>query len=142
MRYQIRSKKAIHCIYAVLFCIILLTAELNISGAGNNLDSSHISTAGAISKAPTHKTDSIFEVKEASGDEFTASISSGAVNTLSFKALHLKYIFLRTLLLNIPLILFARLTVLLQDGYIGRRFLMQFIHNSDGEKGAASIWTT
>jgi hypothetical protein len=139
VRYQILSKKAIRCIFSVLFCIALLTAELNITGASSDLDSSHTTKAGAITKAPSHKTDSIYEVKEASGDEFAASISAGAVNTLSFKVLHLKYIFLRTVLLYIPLILFARLTVLLQDGYIGRRFLMQFIHNSDGEKGAAGI---
>ena len=140
MRYETRNKKAVQCILAVLFCIALLTAEINISVASNsNIVSSHTTTAGAITKAPSHKTDSIFEVKEAAGDEFTDGISAGAVNAFSFKVLHLKYIFLRTVLLYIPLILFAWLTVLLQDGYIGRRFLMQFIHNSDGEKGAAGI---
>ncbi len=140
MRYNTRNKKTVQYILTVFFCLALLTAEINISVASKiHSASSHTTTAGAITKAPSHKADSIFEVKEAAGDEFTAGITAGAVNTFSFKVLHLKYIFLRTVLLFIPLILFARLTVLLQDGYIGRRFLMQFIHNSDGEKGAAGI---
>lgn len=140
MRYKIRNKKAVQCILTVLFCLALLTAEINISVASKiHSASSHTTKAGAFTKAPSHKTDSIFEVKEVAGDEFTAGISAGTLNTFSLKVLHLKYIFLRAVLLFIPLILFTRLTVLLQDGYIGRRFLMQFIHNSDGEKGAAGI---
>ncbi len=140
MRYQILNKKAVRCILTVLFCLALLIAEMNISVASNsNLTSSHTTATGAIAKALSHKADSLFEVKEASRDEFTAGISAGTVKPFSFKVLHSKYIFLRTVLLYIPLILFARLTVLLQDSYIGRRFLMQYIHNSDGEKGAAGI---
>ncbi len=140
--FRSKNRLSVRCILIFLFCTALLLIELN--NPGIDPDSVYASTAsaGSLSKAPSHskKADAINEASEPSGG-LSADVSEAITSTsLSFRVLPLKYIFLKTVLLYIPLILWTLLTVLLQGGYTARTYLIQFIHNSDGAKGeSASI---
>lgn len=140
--YLSRKNKSVSSVLALIFCMAFIVAELYIPGMDLYSALHSTSSAGVLSKTSSQnkKTDAMTEVTEGIGDEAAADIASGTSNLLSLKLLPLKHIFLKTLLLYIPLILWTVSTVLLQSGYVSRKYLIQFIHNSDGEKGeAASI---
>lgn len=140
--YRSKKEKSVCSVLVLIFSMALFLAELYIPGI--DLDSALPSSVSAdiLSETSSHnkKADAMTEATESISSEASADISSTTANTLSFKVLPLKYIYLKAVLLYIPLILWTALTVLLKSGYISRRYLILFIHNSDGEKGeAASI---
>ncbi|WP_077611934.1 hypothetical protein [Clostridium sp. Marseille-P2415] len=140
MRYRVKKIRAVSRILAMLFCIALLSAELNMSDNDRNPGQSYFSSAGTISEGYHHHREagSIAAVPGVLEDEVVGEILSGAGNRFSFRVLPLKYILVRTFFLFIPLVLWSIRTVLLQSGYISRMFLIRYIHDSDGEKGEAA----
>lgn len=140
MRYRVKKIRAVSRILVMLFCIALLSAELNTFDNDSNSGQSYLSSAGTISEGYHHHKNpgSISEVPGIFEDEVVGEILSGAGNRFSFRVLPLKYTLVRTFFLFIPLVLWSMRTVLLQSGYISRMFLIRYIHNSDGEKGEAA----
>lgn len=133
-----KNWKAIRCIFVFLFCAALLIIELNYPGIEPDTGTSRTSFAGEATKTFSHnkKADALAEVSGSIADGI-ANTSYMSTNTVFYRVLPLKHIFLKTVLLYIPLILWTLITLLLQDRYLNRRYLISFIHNSDGEKRSA-----
>lgn len=120
MRYLEKRIYAVHRIMACIFCTALLSSGLNIISMYLNREQPQPSNAQE-------------------SEEADAELLAGAAARAAIGVLPLKYLYGKTVLLFVPLILWTLLTILLQDGYIGRIFLIKFIHNSDGEKGKRQI---
>lgn len=145
MRYQSRRMEVMRRIWVLLFCVAMISAEMNSVDRDTytHFSGSDTNTAGALSAVSSHnkQIDAIDKTLGTLTDEAMSGISSGLENTFSFRIYPLKYLFLKTVLFYIPLILWTILIILLQSGYVSRRYLISFIHNSDGEKGEAGILT-
>lgn len=131
MKYWIKRIKAVRRTSAVLFCTALLLSGLNIFGVDLSRQSSQPQKAA--------KAKSIGEIPGMLGEEAGGELLTAAAG-VSFGVSSLRYLFVRTDHLAVPLILWAVLTVLLQEGYTGRIFLIRFIHNSDGKKRKRQIF--
>ncbi len=136
MKNQAASSSVIRRIMAYLFCFALLSSEFNIFNIDIGRKLPHPVKKTVSEKGASHKgVKGIIEYigfdEEASGEMMSLSIGRA-----SFGVMPMKYLIMRAELLFIPLILWAVITVLLQDGYIGKMFLIRFIHDSDGEKGS------
>ncbi|WP_185258583.1 hypothetical protein [Anaerocolumna chitinilytica] len=135
--FSSKHRLSVRCILVFLFCTALLLIELNNPGIDSDSAYGPVTSAGSFSNnlSRSKKADAINEAAEPSGG-ISAQVSDVLTSSsLYFRVLPLKYIFLKTVLLYIPLILWTLLTVLLQGGYTARTYLIEFIHNSDGAKG-------
>lgn len=126
MKYWVKGVKTVRRTLAVLFCTALLLSGLNIFYIGPGRQPSRPQKA--------EKAKSIGEIPGMLGEEAGGEILLSAAAGASFGVPSLRYLFVRTDFLLVPFILWAVLTVLLQEGYTGRIFLIRFIHNSDGKK--------
>lgn len=137
MRYQARSSNVIRRILAYLFCFALLSSEFNIFTVDVGRKLPH-PTKKAVSEPGSGQKGAkgIAEFPGSFDEEANGEMISNSNGRFSFGVLPMKYLIIRTDLLFVPLILWAVITVLLQEGYISRMFLIRFIHDSDGEKGS------
>ncbi|MFT4005026.1 MAG: hypothetical protein QM683_05065 [Lacrimispora sp.] len=126
MKYWVKRIKTVRRTLAVLFCTAFLLSGLNIFCVDLSRGPSQPQKAA--------KAKSIGEIPGMLGEEAGGELLTVAAAGASFGVSSLKYLFVRTDLFLVPLILWAVLTVLLQEGYTGRIFLIRFIHNSDGKK--------
>jgi hypothetical protein len=126
LKYWVKRIKTVRRTLAVLFCTALLLSGLNIFCVDLSRGSSQPQKAA--------KAKSIGEIPGMLGEEAGGELLTVAAAGASFGVSSLRYLFVRTDHLLVPLILWAVLTVLLQEGYTGRIFLIRFIHNSDGKK--------
>lgn len=135
MSNKAANGSVIRRVLAYLFCVTLLLSEFNIFNIDIGRKPPHplkkmVSERGSGQKGVRGIIEYSGFDEEASGERMNSSIGR-----TSFGVMPMKYLIMKTELLLIPLILWAVIIVLLQDSYIGRMFLMRFIHDSDGEKG-------
>lgn len=138
MRYCIAGRKMICHMTAFLFCLVILSSELNIFGKDSHSGQSDTDYPDTFSDTSSHnkKMDFLVEILAILSDEVKADISSGMLNNkLSFRSYSFKYMFLKTIKQGILLTSWVSLIILLQKKYVNRMYLIRFIHNSDGEKG-------
>ncbi|MFR3728907.1 hypothetical protein [Lacrimispora sp.] len=140
MRYQARSGNGIHRILAYLFCFALLASEFNIFTIDVGRKLSHPTKKAVWERGAGQKgVKGIAEFPGSFDEEANGEMISNSNGRFSFGVLPIKYLIIRTDLLFIPLILWTVITVLLQESYISRMFLIRFIHDSDGEKGSRAF---
>ncbi|QHQ60863.1 hypothetical protein Ana3638_08860 [Anaerocolumna sedimenticola] len=140
MRYRSKKKKEISWLKTILLCLVLILTELYALDVETEFQSLHTVAINNLSTVFWHnkRVDKIAEISRSLSDEVTSDISSGAVNLLSPKIN--SFDFLSFLVKNkgiYPFTLKVLLTLLL-NAYVIRRYLILYIHNSDGEKGVAA----
>ncbi|WMJ89991.1 hypothetical protein [Anaerocolumna sp. MB42-C2] len=140
MRYRSKKKKEISWLKTFLLCLVLILTELYALDVETEFQSLHTAAINNLSTVFWHnkRVDKIAEISRSLSDEVTSDISSGAVNLLSPKIN--SFDFLNLLIKNKGVYPFTLkvLLALLLNAYVIRRYLILFIHNSDGEKGAAA----
>lgn len=136
MSNQAANGSVIRRIMAYLFCFALLSSEFNIFNIDLGRKLPHPVKKTVSERGASHK--GVRGIVEYIGfdEEASREMINSSVGRASYGAMPMKYLILRTELLFIPLILWAVITVLLQVGYIGKMFLIMFIHDSDGKKGS------
>lgn len=142
---EIRRKWSgiIRLVLAGLFCAAVLVTQLNTVEAVKGFGHPGFFSVGAISNDNLYhkKNDVMIEPKDVLEEENVGDVLLNIGSRSSFKSIVLNYICLKTFFLLIPFSLWPLRTVLLQEGYISRMFVIRYIHNSDGEKEAAGrLW--
>lgn len=138
MNNRIRNGKAGQMLFAYLFCLVLLFSELN--SFNQDFYRKQALPSGENGKEDvSNKKRAVFtkDFIGIAGEENSGETISPSSARINFGTLPVKYLISGIVLLFIPLVLWAVIAVLLQDSYIGRLFLIRFIHDSDGAKGMA-----
>lgn len=125
-----------------LFCTALFITQLNafepLKGAG------YLSFAlsGPLSfENLLHKRlDAMMDPKEVMEEDAVHEMIASFEARSSLETSPLEYPALNLYSLLVPFALWTLLVALMQEGYLSRLFLIRYIHDSDGEKGAAGIY--
>ncbi len=130
MKYQVKKTRSVSRILALLCCIALLFGELNVLGMD-------WIPGQALQKGYAHpkKKDAFAEFPGALEEEAAGETLVDAWSRYLIGILPLKYLAVREFFLFVPLILWSERTMLMKEGYTGRKYLIRYIHDSDGEKG-------
>ncbi|GLB28959.1 hypothetical protein LAD12857_08820 [Lacrimispora amygdalina] len=143
---EIRRKRSgiNRLVLVCLFCAAVLVTQLNTVEVVKGIGLPGFFPVGTISSDNLYhkKYDVMIEPKDVLEEETVGEVLLNIASRSSFKSLVLNYICLKTFFLLIPFALWPLRAVLLQEGYISRMFVIQYIHNSDGEKEAAAgrLW--
>lgn len=130
MKYQVKKTRSVSRILALLCCIALLFGELNVLGMD-------WIPGQALQKGYAHpkKKDAFAEFPGALEEEAAGETLVDAWSRYLIGILPLKYLVVREFFLFVPLILWSERTMLMKEGNTGRKYLIRYIHDSDGEKG-------
>jgi hypothetical protein len=130
LKYQVKKTRSVSRILALLCCIALLFGELNVLGMD-------WIPGQAQQKGYAHpkKKDAFAEFPGALEEEAAGETLVDAWSRYLIGILPLKYLAVREFFLFFPLILWSERTMLMKEGYTGRKYLIRYIHDSDGEKG-------
>ena len=130
MKYQVKKTRSVSRILALLCCIALFFGELNVLGMD-------WVPGQALQKGYAHpkKKDAFAEFPGALEEEAAGETLVDAWSRYLIGILPLKYLAVREFFLFVPLILWSERTMLMKEGYTGRKYLIRYIHDSDGEKG-------
>ncbi|WP_349944258.1 hypothetical protein ABFV83_12480 [Lacrimispora sp. BS-2] len=137
MRFQVKKTRSVSWILALFCCIALLFGELNVLGMDWNPVRACLVLTQALPKGYAHwrKNDAVAgfpgALEEEAGDETLVDTWSRFMAGI----LPLKYLAVRELFLLVPLILWSERIMMMKEGYAGRKYLIRYIHDSDGEKG-------
>ncbi|GLC80034.1 hypothetical protein [Lacrimispora brassicae] len=137
MRYQVKRARAVSRMLALLFCIALLLAELNTPGMDGIPEQEYLALTGGVPKGHFHpkKNDAIAEFPGTVEEDAMGEILADGFSRFFFRSLPIKYLVMNKIFLFVPMVLWSERTVLMQEGYVSRKYLMGYIHDSDGEKG-------
>ena len=130
MKYQVKKTRSVSRILALLCCIALFFGELNVLGMD-------WVPGQALQKGYAHpkKKDAFAEFPGALEEEAAGETLVDAWSRYLIGILPLKYLAVREFFLFVPLILWSERTMLMKEGYTGRKYQIRYIHDSDGEKG-------
>jgi hypothetical protein len=137
LRYQVKKTRSVSWILALFCCIALLFGELNALGMDWNPVRACLVLTQALPKGYAHpgKNDAVAGFPGVLEEEAGGEILVDAWSRLMAGNLPLKYLAAREFFLFVPLILWSERTMLMKEGYAGRKYLIRYIHDSDGEKG-------
>jgi len=130
LKYQVKKTRSVSRILALLCCIALFFGELNVLGMD-------WIPGQALQKGYAHpkKKDAFAEFPGALEEEAAGETLVDAWSRYLIGISPLKYLAVRGFFLFVPLILWSERTMLMKEGYTGRKYLIRYIHDSDGEKG-------
>lgn len=124
-----------------LFCTALFITQLNAFEPLKGTGYLSFALAGPLSfENLLHKRlDAMMDPKEVMEEDAVHEMIASYETRSSLETSPLEYPALNLYSLLVPFALWTLLVALMQEGYLSRLFLIRYIHDSDGEKGAAGI---
>lgn len=127
-------------ILSFLICIAIMSIGMYTTNTGVDSFFSYPDSPYTMSSASNHlqRVDATNEVFGGITDEITPNISSGTRNTFTYRPLPLINVSSMAVQPFLPLFIWIVFIVLFRNEFVDRMYLILFIHNSDGEKGAGT----